>query len=155
MTGRASAAAWILAAAAVLAGCSSIGGCGGTDLVEARAALEDVLGELPAGTRVLAYEPGGPAAPDRPATGAGWIVLSPGPLPAPATAGSAEAPVAAVLTAAAAMGADPAGVGAPTGPAGTLREWAAPAGPVRVRSVETDRGVLSHVEAFPAEMPGG
>ena len=123
-----------------------LAGCGGTDRSEGREHLERVLDGLPAGTEVLAYEP----ADDQTDSGAtGWIVASPGPLPTPADAEVGPAPASAVLTAAAAMGADASRVGTPAGSPGSLYEWAATGAAVRVRSVGTDRGTLSHVEVLP------
>ena len=116
-------------------------GCGGADLGEARERLEGVLGDLPPGTKILAYDPAD--------GGTGWVVASPGPLPTPAVAESGPAPASAILTAAAAMGTDAGRVGTPTGSPGALFEWSAAAAAVRVRSLETDRGTLSHVEVLP------
>ena len=133
-----------------LACCLLLVGCDGANPVEARARLEGVLGELPAGLEVLAFEPGRPGGPDGGASAGGaWIVLSPDAPPAPDDADVGPAPASAILTAAAAMGADAAGVGRPAGGSGSIREWSASGLNVRVRSVGTDRGTISHVETFP------
>ena len=131
-----------------LACCLLLTGCDGTGPAEARTRLEGVLGELPAELDVLAFEPS-EAAGGGEAAGGAWIVLSPNAPPAPDDADVGPAPASAILTAAAAMGADAAGVGRSAGAAGSIREWSGSDFTIRVRSVETDRGTLSHVETFP------
>ena len=119
-------------------------GCGGADPAAGRAALGDLLGPLPADAEVLAWEPAAD-----PGGAAGWVIVSPDPLPAPAGAVSGPAPAGAALSAAAAMAADPARVGEPAGGPGAIREWTAAGVTVRVRSIRTDQGLLSHVETLP------
>ena len=129
----------------IIAAALSLGAAGCGDEPDAgRAALEELFDRpLPPETELLAYVP--------PAGGIGgaWMVFSPASLPVPDRATAGEAPAAAVLTAAAAMGADAAGIGTPRDELGTLREWTADEMTVRIRSVGTDRGTLSHVETWP------
>ena len=133
-----------------LACCLLLTGCDGTDQAEARTRLVGVLGELPAELDVLAFQSSEATDEDEAeAAGGAWIVLSPNALPAPDDADVGPAPVSAILTAAAAMGADAAGVGRSAEAAGSIREWSGSGFTIRVRSVETDRGTLSHVETFP------